>query len=388
MTTETLPAAGAGPAQRKVRRRSALPWIVLGVLVAITIVAIVIAAPRGGAPLDPRSPTPPGSRAIAELLRGRGIPVTRVTTVAAASSTDTFVVPYPGRLNATDLSQLSDASGAVILVDPSQPDLDALGLQLTTGVNLPVRSRAPGCALPVAITAGSASAGGTAFGVIGGPATQRCYDDTLVTDGRYTVLGTGTALTNERLDQDGNAALALGLLDRGSPVAWVLPTGKQPNASNGGAGGDTLVDHLPRGLRIGILQIFFAVVLLALARGRRLGPPVAEQLPVSVRAAETVEGRARLYRAARARSAAADALREGAQRRLASRLTPGPGSIDPVALVQAVATRTGRDPGEIASLLYGPGSAGDVRAASPLDDAGLLRLSEELETLDRQVRRT
>jgi hypothetical protein len=199
------------------------------------------------------------------------------------------------------------------------------------------------------------------------------------------VLGSGTALTNERLDRDGNAALALGLLDRRAPVAWVLPTGGQPNARSGG---DTLVDHLPRGLRIGIVQLFVAVVLLALARGRRLGPPVPERLPVSVRAAETVEGRARLYRAAHARSAAADALREGARRRLASRLAPGPGTVDPAALVRAVATRTGRDPGEIASLLYGPDRAGEGRAASPLDDAGLLRLSDELETLDRQVRRT
>jgi hypothetical protein len=203
--------------------------------------------------------------------------------------------------------------------------------------------------------------------------------------GRYTVLGSGSVLTNEHLDQDGNAALALGLLDRNAPVAWVLPTGGQPNTNTSG---NALVDHLPRGLRVGILQVFFAVLLLALARGRRLGPPVAEQLPVSVRAAETVEGRARLYRAARARSAAAEALREGARQRFAGRLMPGPGAVDPAMLVRAVATRTGRDPGEIASLLYGPGSAGEVRAASPLDDAGLLRLSDELETLDRQVRRT
>jgi hypothetical protein len=384
MTADTLPAA-TGQSRRRSRRRGVVPWIALAVLVALTVTAVVIAAPRGGNPLDPRSPTPEGSRAIAELLRSRGIPVTRVTTVAAAPVTDTFVVPYPSRLDDADLGLLRDATGAVILIDPSQQDLTSLGLQLTTGDQLSIHSRAPGCALPAAVTAGTVSAGGTAFGVIGGPATQRCYDDTLARVDRYTVLGAGSFLTNERLDQDGNAALALGLLDRNAPVAWVLPTGGQPNTNTSG---DALVDHLPRGLRVGILQLFFAVFLLALARGRRLGPPVAEQLPVSVRAAETVEGRARLYRAARARSAAADALREGARRRFASRLTPGPGSVDAATLVRAVATRTGRDPGEVASLLYGPGSAGDGRAAAPLDDAGLLRLSDELETLDRQVRRT
>jgi hypothetical protein len=362
-----------------------LPWIALALLVAVTVTAVVIAAPRGGSPLDPRSPTPEGSRAIAELLRARGLTVTRVTTVAAAPATSTFVVPYPSRLDDADLGRLRDAPGAVVLVDPSEQALGTLGLQLITSGQLPVRSRAPGCALPAAVTAGPVSAGGTTFAVLGGPAAHRCYDGTLVTVDRYTVLGSGSVLTNERLDRDGNAALALELLDRRAPVAWVLPTGGPPTANSGG---DALVDHLPRGLRIGVLQLFVAVVLLALARGRRLGPPVAERLPVSVPAAETVEGRARLYRAARARSAAADALREGARRRLAGRLTPGAGEVDPGTLVGAVATRTGRDPGEIASLLYGPGSAAGARTTSPLDDAGLLRLSDELETLDRQVRRT
>jgi hypothetical protein len=359
--------------------------VVLAVLVTLAVIAIVIAAPRGGRPLDPRSPTPEGSRAIAELLRARGVAVTRVPTVRAVPATDTFVVPYPSRLDAQDLGQLRDAAGAVILIDPSQDVLDWLGLSMSTGETLPVRSRMPGCSLPAAVTAGTASAGGSTFLDFGGPQTQRCYDDALVTVGRFTLLGSGTFLTNELLDKDGNAALALGLLSRGAPVAWVLPTGAQAHAASGG---DALAEHLPDGVSVGILQIIVAVVLLALARGRRLGPPVAEQLPVSVRAAETVEGRARLYRAARARSAAADALREGARRRLAARLVPGPGTVDPAALVRAVATRTGRDPGDIASLLYGPGSAGNGSAASPLDDAGLLRLNDELETLDRQVRRT
>jgi hypothetical protein len=364
-----------------------LPWAVLAVLVAVTVTAVVIAAPRGGQPLDPRSPTPQGSRAIAELLRARGIAVTRVSTTVAAPITSTFVVPYPRRLDEADLGRLRDAIGAVVLVNPGPRVLDALGLQLAPGGELSVASRLPGCSLPAAVTAGTVSAGGTTFGVFGGPEAERCYDSTLVAVDRFTILGSGAILTNERLDRDGNAALALGLLDRNAPVAWVLPTGGQATDTDQG-GLSALADHLPDGVSVGILQVIVAVVLLALARGRRLGPPVAEQLPVSVRAAETVEGRARLYRAARARSAAADALREGTRRRLAARLAPGPGTVDPAVLVRAVATRTGRDPGEVASLLYGPGNAGDSLAASPLDDAGLLRLCDELETLDRQVRRT
>ena len=57
-----------------------------------------------------------------------------------------------------------------------------------------------------------------------------------------------------------------------------------------------------------VWQLWLVVVLVALWKGRRLGPLVAEQLPVVVRASETVEGRGRLYRSRRARDRAADGV--------------------------------------------------------------------------------
>ena len=84
-----------------------------------------------------------------------------------------------------------------------------------------------------------------------------------------------------------------------------------------------------------------AVVVLALWRARRLGRVVEEPLPVVVRAAETVEGRGRLYRAAGARDRAAEALRRGARDRLVPRLGL-PAGADREALVGTVAVRTGR----------------------------------------------
>jgi hypothetical protein len=305
---------------------------------------------------------------------------------AAAADTGTIVVPYPARLGAADLTRLVSFGGDIVLIAPAQDVLDTLGTGLTAGPDIPVRSRPPGCGLAAAVTAGSAGLGGLTYSAVGGGSTS-CYDGSLAiltgNGHRVIVLGTGSPLTNQELDRDGNAALALGLLDRGPSVAWVLPTGAEVQPASGGS---TLTDHLPHGLRWGILQLVIAVVLLALARGRRLGPPVPEQLPVTVRAAETVEGRARLYRAARARQTAAEALREGTRQRLTSRLLPGPGATPPEELVRAVATRTGRDPGEVASLLYGPDDGTTQRP--PLDDNGLLQLADDLETLDRQVRRT
>ena len=67
-------------------------------------------------------------------------------------------------------------------------------------------------------------------------------------------------------------------------------------------------------------------VLLALVRARRLGPPVAEPLPVLVPAAESVTGRGRLYERIAAREASLDALRAAAIARMARVLDPMAGA--------------------------------------------------------------
>ena len=90
-------------------------------------------------------------------------------------------------------------------------------------------------------------------------------------------------------------------------------------------------------------QLCLVVLLLALWKGRRIGPLVAEQLPVVVRASETVEGRGRLYRSRRASDRAADALRTATLQRLLPRLGLGPNA-DPTAIVQTIAQRSGQDP--------------------------------------------
>ena len=122
-----------------------------------------------------------------------------------------------------------------------------------------------------------------------------------------------------------------------------------------------------------------AVLLLALWRARRLGPVVAEPLPVVVRAAETVEGRARLYRRAGARGTAAEALRAGVRRPAGARARPAAPrrSRRPWSTAVAGTHRPDRAP-RSAALLYG---------AAPADDAALVRLADDLDALEREVRR-
>lgn len=77
------------------------------------------------------------------------------------------------------------------------------------------------------------------------------------------------------------------------------------------------LDLIPSGWYWALLQLAFAAVLAAVWRARRLGPLVPEKLPVTVPAAETTEGHARLYEQAHARDRAAAVLRSATRTRLA-----------------------------------------------------------------------
>ena len=125
-----------------------------------------------------------------------------------------------------------------------------------------------------------------------------------------------------------------------------------------------------------VLQLCLVVLLVALWKGRRIGPLVAERLPVVVRASETVEGRGRLYRSRRASDRAAEALRTATLQRLLPRLGLGPNAAPP-AIVAAVVGRSRPRPGvSCGTLLFGP---------PPATDADLVNLAHALDNIERQV---
>jgi hypothetical protein len=193
---------------------------------------------------------------------------------------------------------------------------------------------------------------------------------------RLVVLGTGAMLTNARLDEDGNAALGLNLLGgdgSADQLLWLVP------APGTAANRRTASSILPDWVLPAALQLLLAGLLVALWRGRRLGPPVAEPLPVVVRAAEAVEGRSRLYRRAQARDRAADALRSGALARMVPLLgidSSGGGEPSPDAVVAAVASRSGRSDADVHALLFGP---------PPAFDADLVALADSLDSIVRDT---
>ncbi len=377
------PSTATGPTVRSTARTARGPVLVVAAIALVGTVLGVLSATGPGGRLDPDSYTPGGSRAIAELLRARDVPVDRVDNLAAVAAADgpgtSVVVPFPQALARSELEQLARLDSPLVLIGAEQPALDALDVPVETASPVEVERRQPACALPAAERAREVDLGGVTYEADGVQATG-CYS----TSGRatllqvpsrgVTLLGDGRLLTNERLDNRGNAALALGLLAEADRVLWLvprpgraLPEGEQPPLS----------DLIPDGLKLGALWLLLVVGVLALWRARRLGRVVEEPLPVVVRAAEAVEGRSRLYRAAGARGTAAESLRTATRERVVRRVGL-PVTADRPAVVEVVAARSGSDAAEVDALLYG---------GPPADDPALVRLAGDLRTLESTLTR-
>lgn len=382
---------------RGLLRRLRLPGLLLGLLAVAGLLFSLTTGPTSNADLDPAGVTQGGSRAVARLLADRGVEVTRVPQLDQAGAGEipaTIFVPSAARVGGRDLDRLTDLARRtdIVVVLDGPADLVALGADgdddgLVPGFD---REHEPGCGLPAAVAAGGARTGMDAIrlpaGLAGLVVTDRCYladgEPTVLvlrapnTAGSLTLLTSSELVRNDRLAQDGNAALALGLLDRGRPLTWLLPLPGEVVDDTGEP--VPLADLLPDRLLLAALELLVLLALLAVWRGRRLGPVVVEPLPVVVRSVETVFGRARLYRGAKARDRAALALREAARARAARRLGLG-AETPPRVLIEAVAAQAGRAPADVATLLYG--------APAPPDDSTLVRLADELDTLTKVLLR-
>lgn len=345
-------------------------------VLALGALAVLVGGNQRGS-LDPEGYAPEGGHALAVLLRDSGVQVDRTTdvpsTLAKASGATVFV-PEPQLLSDEELKQLAAGSGRLVVAQAGPSELDLLGGRARPRKTLDTQDRDPGCALPVATNAGRALTGGLAYHSDEAGAVS-CYDGSLLSlrGDRLVLLADPSALTNDHLDQQGDAALGIGLLGTTGKVAWLMPAPDRPALGTRPLSSPD--ELLPRWVLHGRTALLLPLLVLALWRGRRLGRVVLEQLPVVVRAAETVEGHGRLYRAAGARDTAAAALRGAALRTLA-RLSHGGEPPAPEALTALVAERSGRDGAAVRSLLYGP---------PPADDAALVRLASELDRLTRDA---
>lgn len=395
MTTEAkLPATSASRTPRQVWTRTrGIAFAAVLLLAGAVVIALVRSDTNRGS-LDPRSTAPEGSRAVAELLADRSVSTRVVTTLdearAAAGPDTTLLVAAPDLLTGPQKTQLrstmAESGGRTILVAAGSSSVEQLAPGVIADPATSLRSTLePDCDFLPARRAGAADTGGLRYTALHLEADE-CYPSQRLASlirlpeesggGDTVVLGAPDILFNDRLGEQGNASLALQLLGSRPHLVWYLPSLADVSTPDEERG---IFDLLPSGWLWGTLQLFIAAALAALWRASRLGPLVHERLPVAIRASETVEGRARLYRRANARDRAAAALRSTTRTRLAPLVgIPVAQAHAPEALLPALSAHLHGDGQSLQPLLFGP---------PPGDDAALISLADQLDALEREVRR-
>ncbi|GAB4671142.1 DUF4350 domain-containing protein [Mycobacterium avium] len=363
------------------RRRRSWRWVLATLLVLAVIAGVdaYLSSPRPGTRMDAASTDPDGAHALVALLRDGGVDVVvadHIADVESAARPDALILVAQSQYLADSvLDRLARIRSDLLLVEPTTEARKALlpGVRIsgTNGFDSD-----PNCTLREAVRAGSVRFGrATTFESEDGRAMTRCYDGALIRfrDGgrAITAVGSTDFMTNGSLLQAGNAALAMNLAGGRPRLIWYAPHFVEGESSSKA----TVLDLIPANVYWVVGQLAVVVLLVAVWRGRRPGPLVAEELPVVVRASETVEGRGRLYRSRRARDRAAAALRTAALQRLTPKLGLA-GGATPEAVVSTAAQRTGSDPGWVSYHLFGQ---------PPTTDHDLLQLARALDDIERQV---
>lgn len=363
------------------RPRRSWRWVVVTLLVLAVLAGVdaYLTAPRPGARMDPSSTGPDGARALVELLRNAGVDVVVANDIAdverAARPDALILVAQSQYLTDTLLDRVAKIPSDLLLVEPTTRTREALLPRLRVS-GASGFDTDPNCTLREAVRSGPVRFGPTnTYEAKDGLPITRCYDGALIRfrDGGRTITAVGGTdfMINSSLLQAGNAALAMNLAGDRPRLVWYAPHYAEGESSDKAS----LFELMPPNMIWIGWQLALVVLLVAVWKGRRPGPLVAEELPVVVRASETVEGRGRLYRSRRARDRAAAALRTATLQRLLPQLGLGAGA-SPAAAVSTVAQRVGSDPGLVSYQLFGP---------PPTTDHDLLQLARALDEIERQV---
>ena len=368
--------------------RRTIFWVAIGtIIVLIGTVAISVSnATKAADAMSATNPGPSGAKAIVEVLRHQGVRVIATTNLdatrdAVRSPGQTTIFLYDPHTFLT-VEQVRDVFGLasnIVLLDPTFVMLDEISADVAPAgyVDGTLTAR---CTVDAAIAAEEITGDGNGFRMIGTDSdAETCFgsgDDVYslirleAGSTTYTVLGATSALTNELILENGNAALGLNLLGATDDLVWYVP------------GIEDLAGDIPTTAELSppwvlpVTLLFFLVIFTAAFwRGRRLGPLIVENLPVTVRASETMQGRARLYEKASARQHTLDSLRIGTIARLAKACgLPVLATVDEVAAASAAIAVM--DPAEVLRLLIDE---------HPATDRDLVRLSDALLALEQRV---
>ena len=383
-------------------------WVVCAaVFVVLSLIAFFAAGSgnRSSATLSITNPAPAGARAAAEVLRGQGVNVTAMDSLAVTTAAldangagrSTVLFNDPQQLLSTDqvgelAAAVRAAGGRLVAIAPGPLAARALDAGISSaGTASASPSVQAGCSNADATAAQTIDGGAASTGSIAPVKTalqlytgvQTCFvpDGTgsggyLAMDGTGSVAAVGNPgiLINQNLASRGNAALAFRLLGSTPELLWYtaslkdVPVAEQP---------PSLADFTPTWIFPATAWLMLVALIGMLWKGRRNGPLVTEPLPVVVKASETLAGRARLYQDARASGTAGRTLQHATLTRLAHKLRLGH-TADPAAVVDAVAAATGRNQQQVTKLLLG---------AAPNTDKDMMNLAVELAALEEEVAR-
>ncbi|UVI37423.1 DUF4350 domain-containing protein [Brevibacterium spongiae] len=398
----------------RARLRSASVWIVAAFVILITVIALVLLTgdDESDAPLHYDSTARTGTKALVETLRTHDVDVTttedqeQARTAAARPDTTLLIPTNTEALSPGDIAGLQYAlrthGNRLVLADPG-PSVAEFTDRITVNDNLsplanPDAVSPPGCDSRSSRAAGLVTTGEVEYAEAkkGTDGITACYpftgpgvdeiDDTevapgsargqLVTDSGgsvpLTVLGNSDWLTNEHIDEEGNASLVLSQLSQTEHLVVYYPTFGAAEAQQSPP---STIDFVPGWFLAGVLWLIPCVLVLLLVIGRRFGPLALERLPVIVPAVETVHGRAALSSRSHDRDGALHTLRTGALLRIAKRLSLSPDARSSDIIARIAAT-TGADPEYVHHVFV---------SASARTDAELTALVHQLTQLESEI---
>ncbi len=408
-----------------------LPLLIVIAVMLSTIAVRVLSEPdyTDKHYLSPTSAGATSGEELAKLLRAKGVNVqlqTRssdaLTAIWAMRGEVTLFVPAPEFMHADYLWMLRNSPGGtrVVLVEPGTrqlsdalPPLGVVDRRWASAVTAPGQ----GCTLSDARRVGTTRSRYGLYLSARSIEAEYCYEQGvagLTFQGvEFVVTGSPEPFRSDRIAEHDNAEFSVDLLSTKPTVVWLdlhAPERKPGNAGEEVGQGKPIPslgpgDERPRGgspqpkpsrsrqsappvasapaspfpdwLFPLAVMLLLTLLALALARGRRLGGPVSEPLPIEVRGAETAIGRGNLYRRARARGAALETLRFEARSRICTVLGLPPRT-EKDQLLDALGAWLREDRAMLENILYGP---------QPQTDDDLELRTRELLLLVEQVTR-
>ncbi len=385
-------------------------WILLLVIGALVAVIMQLVSSRDDQRYGLNNTGLDGYGAVSRVLEDQGITVTQAYTsedaLELSSDHDQATVVVFATGHAPPPSFLDDVPEGqdVVVIAPDgyipaevlgDPRVEAGAASTSPGAEAPADSAASPleCTIAPALAAETLGSPGAHFSVdpaaapasgdsAAGAGLSGCFpattgdDETqyaLLSTEQATLFASPEAFTNRNIEDQGHAALALGLFGANENLIWYTPSGADYLESDEWA---SPWDFLPAW--VGPLGLWLIVCggLLVLVSGRRHGPVVSEPLPVDVPASEAAEGRGRMYQNANAYRESAWTLRSALLVRMSRLLRMG-SQPDQGHIIEAIAREAGRPVAEVERSLD---------PASVQSNAGLLAFAHSLDEVENRVR--